>query len=102
MQYRSSKRYIILSETRMRQTRVASLHYLAATHTAVLRGSKKSRMCMKVPSTTALSFPTLSPLLTAGRNKVKYFLDRPCILSIWQGKVSVNPTNVVIANQCSD
>jgi hypothetical protein len=29
-------------------------------------------------------------------------LDRPCILSIWQGKVSVNPTNVVIANQCSD
>jgi hypothetical protein len=30
---------------------------------------------MKVPSTTALSFPTLSPLLTSGKNKVAYFLD---------------------------
>jgi hypothetical protein len=31
---------------------------------------------MKVPSTTSLSFPTLSPLLTAGKNKVGYSLDR--------------------------
>jgi hypothetical protein len=45
----------------------------------VLRGSKKSRMRMNVPSTTALSFATLSPLLTAGKNKVGYFLDRPHI-----------------------
>jgi hypothetical protein len=35
------------------------------------------RMRMKVPSTTALSFPTLSPLLTVGKNKVGYFLDGP-------------------------
>jgi hypothetical protein len=46
-------------------------------HPAVLRGSKKSRMRMKVPSTTTLSFPTLSPLLTAGKNRVGYFLDSP-------------------------
>jgi hypothetical protein len=32
---------------------------------------------MKVPSTTTLSFPTLSPLLTAGKNIVGYFLDSP-------------------------
>jgi hypothetical protein len=31
---------------------------------------------MKVSSTTTLSFPTLSPLLTAGKNIVGYFLDR--------------------------
>jgi hypothetical protein len=31
---------------------------------------------MKVPSTTLLSFPNLSPLLTAGKNIVGYFLDR--------------------------
>jgi hypothetical protein len=36
-------------------------------------------MGMKVPSTTMLSFPTLLPLLTAGKNKVGYFLDRPCM-----------------------
>jgi hypothetical protein len=35
---------------------------------------------MKVPSTTTLSFPTLSPLLTAGKNIVGYFLDSPRIL----------------------
>jgi hypothetical protein len=46
------------------------------THPAVLLGSKKSRMRMKVPSTTMLSLPTLSPLLSAGENKVGYFLDR--------------------------
>jgi hypothetical protein len=34
---------------------------------------------MKVPSTTTLSFPTLSPLLTAGKNIVGYFLDSPRI-----------------------
>jgi hypothetical protein len=45
-------------------------------HPAALRGSKKSRMHMKVPSTTILSFPTLSRLLTAGKNKVGYFLDK--------------------------
>jgi uncharacterized protein YneF (UPF0154 family) len=44
-----------------------------------LRGSKKSRMRTKVPSTTTLGFPTLSPLLTAGKNIVGYFLDRPRI-----------------------
>jgi hypothetical protein len=49
------------------------------THPAVLRGSKKSNMCMKAPSTTTLGFPTLSPLLTAGKNTVGYFLDRTCI-----------------------
>jgi hypothetical protein len=32
---------------------------------------------MKVPSTTTLIFPTLSPLLTAGKNIVGYFLDSP-------------------------
>jgi hypothetical protein len=32
---------------------------------------------MKVPSTTTLSFPTLSPLLTAGKNIVGYFLNSP-------------------------
>jgi hypothetical protein len=63
------------------------LHHFAIwqlqTHPAVLRGSKKSRMHMKAPSTTALSFPTLSPLLTMEKNKVGYFLDRVVyILSI--------------------
>jgi hypothetical protein len=38
------------------------------THPAVLQGSKKSCMHMKVPSTTTLSFPTLSPLLIVGKN----------------------------------
>jgi hypothetical protein len=56
------------------------LHHFAIwqrqTHPAVLRGSKKLRMSMKVPSTTTLSFPTLSPLLTAGKNIVGSFLDR--------------------------
>jgi hypothetical protein len=56
------------------------LHHFAIwqiqTHPAVLRGSKESRMRIKVPSTTTLSFPTLSPLLTAGKNKVGYILDR--------------------------
>jgi hypothetical protein len=61
------------------------LHHFAIcrrqTHPAASRGSKKSRMHMKVPSTTTLSFPTLSPLLTAGKNIVGYFLDRVvCIL----------------------
>jgi hypothetical protein len=46
------------------------------THPAASRGSKKSRMHMKVLSTTTLSFPTLSPLLTAGKNIVGYFLNR--------------------------
>jgi hypothetical protein len=35
------------------------------------------RMRMEVPSTTTLSFPTVSPLLTAGKNIVGYFLDSP-------------------------
>jgi hypothetical protein len=48
-------------------------------HPAVLRGSKKSRMRMKVPFTAMLNFPTLSPFLTVGKNKVGYFLDRPHI-----------------------
>jgi hypothetical protein len=39
-------------------------------HPMVLRGSRKSRMHMKVPCTTTLTFPTLSPLLTVGQNKV--------------------------------
>jgi hypothetical protein len=55
------------------------LHHFAIwqrqTHPVVLRGSKKSRMRMKVPSTTTLSFPSLLPLLTAGKNIVGYFLD---------------------------
>jgi hypothetical protein len=59
------------------------LHHFAIwqqqTHPVVLRGSKKSRMRMKVPSTTTLSFSTLSPLLTAGKNIVGYFLDSPRI-----------------------
>jgi hypothetical protein len=38
-------------------------------------------MRIKVPSTTTLSFPTFSPLLTAGKNIVWYFLDRLCITS---------------------
>jgi hypothetical protein len=46
------------------------------THPAMMWGSKKSRMHMKVPSTTMLSSPTLSPLLTRGKNIVRYFLDR--------------------------
>jgi hypothetical protein len=46
------------------------------TTSAVLRGYKNSRMYMKVPSTTTLSFPTLSPLLTVGKNIVGYFVDR--------------------------
>jgi hypothetical protein len=46
------------------------------THLAVLQSSKKSRMRMKVPSTITLSFPTLLSLLTTGKNKVGYFLDR--------------------------
>jgi hypothetical protein len=33
-------------------------------------------MRMKVPSTTTLSFPTLSPLLTVGKDIFGYFLDR--------------------------
>jgi hypothetical protein len=41
-----------------------------------LRGSKKSHTCMKGPSTSMLCFPILSPLLTAGKNIVGYFLDR--------------------------
>jgi hypothetical protein len=48
-------------------------------HPAVLRGSKKSHMRMKVPSTNMLSFSTLLPLLTAGKNKVEYFIDRVVI-----------------------
>jgi hypothetical protein len=43
-----------------------------------MRGSKKSRMRMKVPSTTT-PFPHLSPILTAEENIVGYFLDRLCI-----------------------
>jgi hypothetical protein len=56
------------------------LHHFAIwqlqTHSTVLQGSKKSLMRMKVPSTTTLSFPTLLPLLTVGKNKDGYFLDR--------------------------
>jgi hypothetical protein len=54
------------------------------THPAVLRGSKKSRMRMKVPSTTTLSFPTISPLLIMEKNVVIYFVDRPHIHT-WDG-----------------
>jgi hypothetical protein len=44
---------------------------------------------MKVPFTTALSFPTLSPLLTAGKNKVGYFLGRPHTYSIVHCKTGI-------------
>jgi hypothetical protein len=37
------------------------------THLAVLQGSKKSHVRMKVPSTTTLGFATLSSLLTVGK-----------------------------------
>jgi hypothetical protein len=61
-------------------TCVTPLHYLAATDMfgGVVR-QQKSRMRKKVPSTTTLSFPTLSPLLNTGKNIFEYFLDRPCI-----------------------
>jgi hypothetical protein len=56
------------------------LHHIAIwqlqRHSAMLQGSKKSRVRMKVPSTTRLSSSTLSPLLTTGKNKAGYFLDR--------------------------
>jgi hypothetical protein len=35
---------------------------------------------MKVPSTTTLSFPALSPLLAAGKNIVRYLLDIDVLL----------------------
>jgi hypothetical protein len=76
----------------MRQTRVTLLHYLAATDAStVLRGSKKSRMRMKALSTTTLSFPTISPLLTVGKNLVGYFLGRPCVVLIADSSGAVNP-----------
>jgi hypothetical protein len=76
MQCRCSKSSAILSETRMRRTRVTPLRYLAATDASggVTR-QQRLTIHMKVPSTTMLSFPTLSPLLTAGKNIVVYFLD---------------------------
>jgi hypothetical protein len=60
-------------------TRLGHVLDLAATEASgdVAR-QQKSRMSMKVPSTTTLSCPILSPLLTAGKNIVGYFLDRPC------------------------
>jgi hypothetical protein len=62
------------------------LHHFAIwqrqTHLAVLRGSKKSRTRMKVPSTITLSFPTLSPLLTAEKNIVRYFLESVVFLLV--------------------
>jgi hypothetical protein len=45
---------------------------------------------MKVPSTTKLSFPTLSPLLTAGKNIVGYFLDSPRIIFISMPRLSTD------------
>jgi hypothetical protein len=53
------------------------------THRAVLWGSKKSRLHMKVPSTTTLSFPTLWPLFTTGKNIVRYFLGTPRMHNIF-------------------
>jgi hypothetical protein len=38
------------------------------THPAVLRASKKSRMCMKVPSTTTLKFPHPFAITYCGKN----------------------------------
>jgi hypothetical protein len=58
----------------MLRTRVTTLCYLEATG---VERQQKSHMGMKIPSTIALSCSTLSPLLTVGKNKVGYFLDRP-------------------------
>jgi hypothetical protein len=44
-------------------------------HPAVLRGSEKSRMRIKVPSTITLSFPTLSPLFTVEKKKINTWTD---------------------------
>jgi hypothetical protein len=75
MQCHCSKRSVISSETRMRQTRVTPLRYLVATDASGGVARQQKITHMKVPSTTTLSFPTLSPLLTAGKNIVGYFLD---------------------------
>jgi hypothetical protein len=82
MQYHCSNRSVILSQMRMQRTHVTPLRHPAATDASggVLR-HKKSSMRIKVPSTTTLSFSTLSPLLTAKKNTVRYFLDRPCIIN---------------------
>jgi hypothetical protein len=70
----------VLSSRAKRECDEHVLHHFSIwhrqTHPKASRGSKKSHMHMKVPSTTTLSFPTLSPLLTAGKNTVGYFLER--------------------------
>jgi hypothetical protein len=86
----------VLSSSAKRECDEHMLHHFAMwqwqTHPAVLRSIKILRMRMKVPSTAALSFPTLSPLLTAGRNIVGCFLDRPRIFipQLWQYKNGFN------------
>jgi hypothetical protein len=71
----------ILSSWAKRECNKHMLHHFAIwqrqMHPVMLRDSKKSRIRMKVSSTTRLSFPTLSPLLTVGKNTVRYFLDIP-------------------------
>jgi hypothetical protein len=61
------------------------LHHFAIwrrqAHPAVLRGSKKLHMHMKVPSTTMLSFPALSPLLTAGKKYSQIFFEQGGMLT---------------------
>jgi hypothetical protein len=48
-------------------------------------------MHMKVPSTTILSFPTHSPLLTAGKNIVAYFwTDHVLFSEYFRYKIFIN------------
>jgi hypothetical protein len=73
MQYLCSKRSVILSEMRMRRTRVTPLRYLAVTGGASGGVARQQNICMrmKVPSTTMLSFPTFPPLLSTGKYTVR-------------------------------
>jgi hypothetical protein len=83
MQYRCCKRSVILGETRMRQTRVTLLCYLAATYASGDVARQQEIMhahesifyhCCQFPHPFAITYRL--------KDIVGYSLDRPCMLSI--------------------
>jgi hypothetical protein len=71
---------VILSEMRMRQTCDTELRYLATPLIRQCCEAAKNHACEWKFLLPLHSFPTLLPLLTAGKNIVGYFLGRPCTI----------------------
>jgi len=79
MQYRYSSRSVIFAENNNATRaayRLSLTRWLHATD-AVCWREKKSRMCMKVPSTSLAQHTSRASLVFAEKNHVGYFLNRP-------------------------